>query len=107
MLEVSHHLLGDQASARKYWETSLTSAPIQNSSLIRSGYDQRIRALLTLARSVWLGGYANSAVTVATQAIHRATALDHPVSLCLCGIYRVTFFLWTGEWPEANRTIDR
>jgi hypothetical protein len=56
MLEVSHHLSGDQASARKYWETSLTSAPIQNSSLIRSGYDQRIRALLTLARSLWLGG---------------------------------------------------
>jgi predicted ATPase/DNA-binding winged helix-turn-helix (wHTH) protein len=106
MLGVSHHLLGDQASARKYCETSLTSAPIQNSSLIRSGYDHRIRALLTLARSLWLGGYANRAVTVATQALHQATALDHPVSRCLCGIYRVTFFLWTGECSEADRTID-
>jgi len=105
-LGVSHHLLGDQASARKHCETALKQAPNQNSSLIRSGYDQRIRALLTLARALWLGGYANRAVTVATQALHQATALDHPVSRCLCGIYRVTFFLWTGEWSEADRIID-
>src|SRR6267154_4261043 len=107
ILGVSHHLLGDQASARKHCVTALKQAPIQNSSLIRSGYDQRIRALLTLARSLWLGGYANRAVIVATQARHQATALDHPVSRCLCGIYRVTFFLWTGEWSEADRIIDR
>src|SRR6267154_1088082 len=106
ILGVSHHLLGDQASARKHCVTALKQAPNQNSSLIRSGYDQRIRALLTLARALWLGGFANCAVTVATQALHQATALDHPVSLCLCGIYRVTFFLWTGEWSEADRTID-
>src|SRR6266436_7707145 len=107
MLGVSHHLLGDQASARKHCETALKQAPNQNSSLIRSGYDQRIRALLTLARALWLGGYANHAVTVATQAIHQATALDHPVSLCLCGIYRATFFLWAGDWSEADRMIDK
>jgi predicted ATPase/DNA-binding winged helix-turn-helix (wHTH) protein len=107
MLGVSHHLLGDQTSARKHCETALKQAPNQNSSLIRSGYDQRIRALLTLARALWLGGYANRAVTIATQALHQATALDHPVSLCLCGIYGGTFFLWTGEWSEAERIIDR
>src|SRR3982075_2227284 len=43
MLGVSHHLLGDQASARKHCETALKQAPNQNLSLIRSGYDQRIR----------------------------------------------------------------
>ncbi len=107
MLGVSHHLLGDQASAWKHCETALKQAPIQNSSLIRPGYNQRIRALLTLARALWLGGYANRAVTVATQALDQATALDHPVSLCLCGIYRVTLFLWTGEWSEADSIIDR
>jgi predicted ATPase/DNA-binding winged helix-turn-helix (wHTH) protein len=107
MLGVSHHLLGDQASAWKHCETALKPAPIQHSSLIRPGYDQRIRALLTLARALWLGGYANRAVTVATQALHQATALDHPVSLCLCGIYRVTLFLWTGEWSEGDSIIDR
>jgi predicted ATPase/DNA-binding winged helix-turn-helix (wHTH) protein len=107
MLGVSHHLLGDQASAWKHCETALKPEPIQNSSMIRSGYDQRIRALLTLARALWLQGYGSRAVTVATQALHQATALDHPVSLCLCGIYRVTFFLWTGDWSEADKIIDR
>jgi predicted ATPase/DNA-binding winged helix-turn-helix (wHTH) protein len=107
MLGISHHLLGDQASARKHCETALNPGQIQNSSLIRSGYDQHIRALLTLARALWLQGYASRAVTVATQALHQAIALDHPVSLCLCRIYRVTFFLWAGDWSEADRIIDK
>jgi len=107
MLGVSHHLLGDQATARKHCETSLKPAPIQKSSLIRSGYDQRIRAQLTLARALWLEGYASRAVTVATQALHEATVLDHPVSICLCGIYRVTLFVWTGDWTAANGIVDR
>src|SRR5229473_2208728 len=107
MLGVSHHLLGDQASARKHCETALKPELIQNSNWIRSGYDQRIRALLTLARALWLEGYASRAVTVATQALHQATALDHPLSLCLCLIYRVRLFLWTGGWSEAERIIDR
>jgi predicted ATPase/DNA-binding winged helix-turn-helix (wHTH) protein len=93
MLGVSHHLLGDQASARKHCKTALKQAPNQNSSLIRSGYDQRIRALLTLARALWLGGHANRAVTVATQALHQATALDHPVSLCLWDLQSDSFSL--------------
>src|SRR6266436_7801369 len=54
MLGASHHLLGDQASARRHCETALKPELIQNSSLIRSGNDQRIRALVVLARSLWL-----------------------------------------------------
>jgi hypothetical protein len=56
MLGISHHVLGDQATARRYCETALKPEPIRNSSLIRSGYDQRIRALVMLARSLWLEG---------------------------------------------------
>src|SRR6266436_4865827 len=107
MLGVSHHFLGNQASARKYCETALNPEPIQNSGMIRSGYDQRIRALVILARSLWLQGYASRAVTVATQALHQATALDHPVSLCVCCILAVTFLLWTGHWSEADRIINK
>src|ERR1700738_3045217 len=83
MLGVSHHSLGDQAKARRYCETALKPETIQNSSLIRSGYDQRIHALVMLARSLWLQGYASRAVTVATQALHRANAVDHPAPLCV------------------------
>ena len=107
MLGISHHVLGHQATARRYCETALKPEPIQNSGLIRSGYDQRIRALVMLARSLWLGGYASRAVSIATQALHRANALDHPVSLCVCWISAVTVFLWTGDWSEADRIIDR
>ena len=107
MLGVSHHFLGDQASARRLCETALRPEPIQNSCMIRSGYDQRIRALLALARSLWLEGYANRAVTIATQALHRANALNHPVSLCYCWIFAATVFLLTGDWSEADRIIDR
>jgi predicted ATPase/DNA-binding winged helix-turn-helix (wHTH) protein len=107
MLGASHHLLGDQASARRHCETALKPELIQNSNLIRSGNDQRIRALVVLARSLWLEGKASRAVTVATQALHQANALDHPVSLCFCWIYTVDIFLWTGDWSEADRSTDR
>jgi predicted ATPase/DNA-binding winged helix-turn-helix (wHTH) protein len=106
MLGVSHHLLGDQASARRHCETALKPKSVQNPSLIRAGYDQRIRALLTLARSLWLQGHASRAVRVATQALYEADALNHPVSLCLCWVYTATVFLWTGDWSEADRIID-
>jgi hypothetical protein len=80
---------------------------MQISSLIRSGCDQRILALVILARSLWLQGYADRAVTTATQALGRANALDHPVSLCVCSMVAVTVFLWTGDWSEADTSIDR
>jgi predicted ATPase/DNA-binding winged helix-turn-helix (wHTH) protein len=67
MLGISHHALGDQARARRYCETALKPEPTQNSTLIRSGYDQRTHALVMLARSLWLQGYAGRAVTIATQ----------------------------------------
>jgi predicted ATPase len=75
--------------------------------MIRSGYDQRIRALSALARALWLEGYASRAVAVATQALHQADTLNHPVSLCVCWMYIVDVFLWTGDWSEADRIIDR
>jgi predicted ATPase/DNA-binding winged helix-turn-helix (wHTH) protein len=107
MLGVSHHSLGDQARARRLCETALKPEPIQSSSMIRAGYDQRIHALVTLARSLWLEGYAIRAVTAATQALLRANALNHPVSLCYCWIYTANVFLWTGDWSEADRIIER
>jgi predicted ATPase/DNA-binding winged helix-turn-helix (wHTH) protein len=107
MLGISHHVLGNQAMARRYCETALELEPIQNSSLTRCGYDHRIRALVMLARSLWLQGYASRAVSIATQALQRANALNHPVSLCVCWISTVTVFLWTGDWSEAGRIIER
>lgn len=107
MLGISHHVLGNQAMARRYCETALKLEPIQNSSLNRCGYDHRIRALVMLARSLWLQGYPSRAVSIATQALQRANALNHPVSLCVCWISTVTVFLWTGDWSEADRIIER
>src|ERR1700738_5166464 len=103
MLGVSHHLLGDQASARRYCETALKPEPVQGSSLTRSGYDHRIRALVILARSLWLQGYASRAVMAGREAVHRANALNHPVSLCYCWIYTVDVFLGTGDWSTTDR----
>ena len=44
MLGVSHHLLGDQANARRLCESELKPGSIQNLSLICSGYDQLVFA---------------------------------------------------------------
>jgi predicted ATPase len=106
MLGVSHQLLGDQATARRRCETALKAEPIQNSSLVRFGFDQRIRALLALARALWLQGHADRAVTVAAQALDQAKTLGNPISLCLCWMYTADVSLWRGDWSDADSTIE-
>jgi predicted ATPase/DNA-binding winged helix-turn-helix (wHTH) protein len=106
LLGVSYHLIGDQPRAQRYCETALQPDPTQNLDLIRSGYDQRIRAHLTLARSLWLLGYADRAAAVATQALRQAKALNHPVSLCVCWIYAATVLFRIGDWLEVDGIIE-
>src|SRR5258705_562802 len=107
MLGISHHVLGNQAMARRYCETAVKLEAMPNSRLTRCGYDHRIRALVMLARSLWLQSYCSRGVCIATQALQRANALNHPVSLCVCWISTVTVFLSTGDWSEADRIIER
>jgi predicted ATPase len=108
MLGVSYHLTGDQALALPHSEAALSrEAASQSAHLLRFGYDHRIRALVNLARTLWVRGYPDQAVGVARQTLAEADTLDHPVSLCICLVYTVGVLLWVGELAVAEDIVER
>jgi hypothetical protein len=69
--------------------------------------DHRIRALLALARTLWLRGFSDQAVGTAQKAIDEAVSREHPVSMCVSLIYASSLFLWVGDFPKARSLIEQ
>jgi predicted ATPase len=108
MLGFAHHLLGDQASARRHCERCLMEAEtVGAAKLFFFGYDHETRALIGLARCYWLIGLPDRAAKTARRAIDLAVDRDQPVSLCMTLIYTATVFLWRGDLDEADQLIRR
>jgi predicted ATPase/DNA-binding winged helix-turn-helix (wHTH) protein len=108
MLGVSHHLVGNQAAAQHHCESGMASA-VELGQLNANffGYDHRIRALVALARALWLRGFSERALRIAQQAIDEAARRDHPVSVCISLIYAAPVFLWSGDLGRAADLIER
>jgi predicted ATPase/DNA-binding winged helix-turn-helix (wHTH) protein len=108
MLGVSHHLVGNQAAAQHHCEGGMAGAAELgqlNANLF--GYDHRIRALVALARALWLRGFSERALRIAQQAIDEAARRNHPVSVCISLIYAAPVFLWSGDLGRAADLIER
>jgi predicted ATPase/DNA-binding winged helix-turn-helix (wHTH) protein len=108
MLGVAHHLAGNQAAAQRHCEDGLANA-VELGQLNASffGYDHRIRALVALARALWLRGFSERALRIAQQALDEAERRDHPVSVCISLIYAAPVFLWSGHLERAADLIAR
>ena len=108
MLGVAHHLVGNQAAAQRHCERGMAKAiELGQFNANFFGYDHRIRALVTLARALWLRGFSEQALRTAQQAIDEADRRDHPVSVCISLIYAGTVFLWRGDLERAADSIER
>lgn len=70
------------------------------------GLDQRIRALVGLARTLWLRGFSDRALRIVQKAIHEA-ASHHPVPICVSLVYASMLQLWTGNLLEAGAFIEQ
>src|SRR5258708_27073526 len=108
MLGVSQHLVGNQAAAQRHCEDGMANA-VELGQLNTNcfGYDHRIRALVALARALWLRGFSERALRIAQQTIDEAERRDHPVSVCISLIYAAPVFLWSGDLERAADFIDR
>jgi predicted ATPase/DNA-binding winged helix-turn-helix (wHTH) protein len=104
MLGISYHFIGTQCGARKRCEAVLHPQASRDADLIHC---HRIRTLVTLARTLWIQGYADRAAKFAGQSLDEAGTLTHPVRLCIVLIYAAPVFLWIGDWPAAEATIER
>jgi predicted ATPase len=107
-LGITHHFLGDQAATQRHCERSITLAvELGTLNVNLFGIDQRIRALVFLARTLWLRGFANQALRIVQTAIGEAASRDHPVPICLSLVHASTILLWTGDLPGASDLIEQ
>ena len=85
MMALVSHYLGDQQGSRACAERSLRGPSPANRHVYteRYGVDQRVGALVQLARVLWLQGLPDRAVNAARKAVDEAIAVGHTNSLCL------------------------
>jgi predicted ATPase/DNA-binding winged helix-turn-helix (wHTH) protein len=107
MLGASYHFAGDQIAALRHCERGfaleLGATPVPVNLF---GFDHRIRALVALARSLWLRGLPDQARKVAHQAISEAAGYGQPISHCIALLYTIPVFLWCRDLSAAAEPIE-
>ena len=109
LLGVSHHLVGNQASAKVYCEAALSQPRLSwfGSRLGGTGLDYRVCTLVALTRVLWLAGYADRAIALAGQTLEEAENLGHPVSIGFSLLYTASLLLWVGRWELASEALEK
>jgi predicted ATPase/DNA-binding winged helix-turn-helix (wHTH) protein len=84
MTAAALHFLGDQSGAREHVERMLERyvAPARRSHVVRFQFDQRVTARITLARVLWVQGFADRAMQEVESNIADALAGGHGLTLC-------------------------
>lgn len=108
MLGVAHHLIGNQDKAVQFCESAMVhNASSQRLNIGHLGYDDRIVALVALARGLWLSGRPDRAIEAARYTVQQAEQLEQPLTLGISLIWTIYVFLWVGDWASAESLIDR
>lgn len=108
MLGVAHHLIGNQHKAVQFCESAMVHNPSsQRLNIGHLGYDDRIVALVALARGLWLAGRPDRAVEAARYTVREAEQLEQPLTLGIALIWSIYVFLWVGDWVSAESMIER
>lgn len=104
---ISHHLSGDQRRARVELELALEkSPPSQRRLTVLYGFDHRNRSGIALARTLWLSGRADQAISLARQTVREAADLNHPVTLSIALVWSLGMHLWSGDLDAAEAAIE-
>lgn len=108
MLGVAHHLIGNQDKAVQFCESAMVQDPGSRRLIMgHLGYDDRIVALVALARGLWLSGRPDRAIEAARYTVQEAEQLDQPLTLGISLIWTIYVFLWVGDWASADSLIER
>ena len=108
MLGVAHHLIGNQDKAVQFCESAMVHNPgSQRLNIGHLGYDDRIVALVALARGLWLTGRPDRAIEAARYTVREAEQLEQPLTLGISLIWTIYVFLWVGDWANAESLIER
>jgi predicted ATPase len=108
MMGILLHYRGEQTEARDYIERVLARnvAPVHRSHTIRFQYDNRVLALVTRARVLWLQGFPDQAIRTAQSSVDEAHAIGHSMSLCNALAHAACpIALFVGDFPAAERAM--
>lgn len=104
----AHHFLGDQAAAQLHFERSMALATELGAVKVNFvGFDQRIRALVCLTRTLWLRGFADQALRVSQKAVDEAAGRGYPFPISMSLLYAAMLSLWTGDLLAASDRIEQ
>jgi predicted ATPase/TolB-like protein/Tfp pilus assembly protein PilF len=105
MTGTATHYLGDQTDARRHIERALggyAARPPPD----RYQFDQRVTALATLARILWLQGFPDRAMRSALESVVSAQAGEDMLSLCNALVQAACpVALFVGDLASADRYI--
>ncbi len=109
MLGCAYHLAGDQAGALRHTEEGFRQAAARGVTKVDMyGYSHRTRALIVLARALWLSGAVDRAARVAHQALEEPEQNAQPVNVLVAELlYASTVFLWRGDVEESEALVSR
>ncbi|MDE5465049.1 winged helix-turn-helix domain-containing protein [Bradyrhizobium sp. CSS354] len=108
MLGVAHHLIGNQEKAVQLCESAMLHNPgSQRLNIGHLGYDDRIVALVALARGLWLTGRPDRAIEASRYTVREAELLEQPLTLGISLIWTIYVFLWVGDLANAEILIER
>lgn len=105
MMEMGEHLVGHHESALAEARSVLEARHIPTFVGASTGtqFDPRVAALAMLARLHWILGEADTARAYGDEALERACALDHAVSLCfVVALGTGPLALWCGDFARAE-----
>jgi predicted ATPase/DNA-binding winged helix-turn-helix (wHTH) protein len=107
MLGTCYHFMGDQAAAQFYGERGMARAAEPGTVTPNFfGFDRRVYAPISLARTLWLRGFSDQASSMLRIAIDEAGSRD-PLTVCVALSSGAPVFLWTGDFQTAGDHIDR
>jgi len=108
MLGISHCLEGSQSEAQFHCERGLAlAADLVGFNAKYFGCDHRVRALIALARALWLRGFADQAIRTMQSALDEAASQSDPVSMSVALIYASSMSFWTGDLQRARSLIEQ
>jgi len=109
MIAVSSHWSGDLATARQHFEHVLLHDDADHSArrIVRFQISRRSLAQAFLARTLWLTGSPDQAISIARRVVEDARAEDHAMSLChAVGLGGCSVALWVGDLSLAECCIN-
>ena len=108
LFSISQHRAGDLLEARRLCESALARFPLsQRINLSLFGYDHRARAVMAYARTLWLLGHPERAVSVARRTLAHVEQLNHPGTSTFALTWMIPVFLWNGDWEASKTLIDQ